>query len=360
MTTLAELSNVIDLKSLLIAEHKRLNEFLCTQMPESINSAVDGFVSKIRRQAEAFRNTCCETIETNVRLVEEALKTLNLGGQIPESLNFPVHVQSMTIFRTNVETKMFKFDIEDLLNFSLSYTNTAVITNRTLPDELKPLNNYYRRTVANFHCEIKDLYEKVLNNHGLGDNLSLSMMPSPIDCKHLGFMLNYASDLRSLNLDGKKIGPQGMNFIATGLKNCTALELLNLRNNNIGLQGAASLSTALSNLTNIKSIYLTANSLQDEGISSLCSILPQLTNLIELSLSANMIDIKGAISLSSILASLTSLNSLNLSDNNLGKDGIRHLSRAFVLMPHLSKVFIGNNSCANEIQVHPKTKVLFY
>ncbi|CAG9320234.1 unnamed protein product [Blepharisma stoltei] len=358
MASLSSLQGVIDMQSLLISEHKRLHDFMNDELPQQIDQAVNELISKIRAQADSFHSAATSMVESKIFLIEEAIKLIEFGSQLPDALNFPIHMPSSSIFRAHLEVLNFKFDINNLMHLTVGFVQSSADV--TLPENLKPVSNYYRRTEQTMNSEVRQIYKQVLESRGELNNLTLNNNPKPLDCQHLGFLLSYTSNLKILNLDSKNIGPSGVLHLAKGLKDCTTLELLNLRSNNIGPDGAAHLSAALSALENLKSLYLTANSLGDEGVSHLIKAFPSLLCLNELSLSANMITVNGAICLSKSLDKLSNLGSLNLSDNYLGKGGIAYLSKKFVKMPQLGKVFIGGNAYGCEIEVHKNTKVLFY
>jgi len=135
------------------------------------------------------------------------------------------------------------------------------------------------------------------------------------------------SSATELDLQGNRLGDEGVKVVADVLKLNQTLRSLKLQGNNIGPKGAKALADGIVVNNTVHSINLDRNCLEDEGAATLFDALQSNTALHELLLGRNSIGDAGCIGLTEGLETNTSLVKMCLPQNRIGLSGAKALAK---------------------------------
>ncbi|KAJ3310303.1 hypothetical protein HDV04_005148 [Boothiomyces sp. JEL0838] len=149
------------------------------------------------------------------------------------------------------------------------------------------------------------------------------------------------------------------NILATNKK----LRVLNLNGNKIGDQGLEAIIDSLSGNNTIKQLNFGSNDLTDKSIIKLATFLSTNTSVISLCLFQNKISNDGALALSNMLTKNKTLVYLYMYLNNIQNHGMLMLSKSITAHPSLKTVWLDHNPITETcmtcvIQMMKQNKIL--
>jgi Ran GTPase-activating protein (RanGAP) involved in mRNA processing and transport len=151
--------------------------------------------------------------------------------------------------------------------------------------------------------------------------------------------------IRSLDLDGNNIGPDGCHKLTKLISKTVEIKDLNIRGNAIGSQGAAWISKGIfeRNLS-VVSLNVSGNALGDEGVMILSQHLNHsLTKLEALVMKSNLIGPAGATFLAKALKVNRSISNIDLDCNLIGDDGITSLTESIRFNNKITHLNVSDN-----------------
>ena len=137
--------------------------------------------------------------------------------------------------------------------------------------------------------------------------------------KELALWLEDRPLLRAVNLDTRRIGPEGLKIIAPALFNQN-LAKLRMSGNNLSVDGIKELVRGIFEGSKMSQLYIGNNRIQDEGLAVLSGELKQNPNIIIVDVSANMVTGEGLLSFLAELEHNETLSSVNFRGNQITEE----------------------------------------
>ncbi|CAH1258909.1 NLRC4 [Branchiostoma lanceolatum] len=161
-------------------------------------------------------------------------------------------------------------------------------------------------------CPLGNLEECNLEGNQVDDRASVQIL-----LEGLGSLTN----IRSLNLKGCRIGPDGAVTLSGSLQTLPHLRVVNLEGNGLDLRAAKSLFTSLHHCPGLETVDLNTNFLGSEGVGEFAANFEKAGSLTSINLSHNVVGDEGLEAVSRHAHHLQHLQYLELSDNPMTNDG---------------------------------------
>ncbi|KAL6479046.1 hypothetical protein MHYP_G00124790 [Metynnis hypsauchen] len=153
--------------------------------------------------------------------------------------------------------------------------------------------------------------------------------------------------LEELELEGLRMGDQGIKELVKYIPKWTTLRKINLSENCVSDQAGEMLVKALSHCRALQQLHLFRNKLGHEFAVRLGQVLPSLPQLSELDLSENQIGQKGSLSLSEGLVSLKTLKKLCLT--SIGTSDLICIASCLKHCTSIESISLAWNECGNDV-----------
>ncbi|KAL7871202.1 hypothetical protein SRHO_G00086990 [Serrasalmus rhombeus] len=153
--------------------------------------------------------------------------------------------------------------------------------------------------------------------------------------------------LEELELEGLRMGDQGIKELVKYIPKWTTLRKINLSENCVSDQAGEMLVKALSHCRALQQLHLFRNKLGHEFAVRLGQVLPSLPQLSELDLSENQIGQKGSLSLSEGLVSLKTLKKLCLTA--IGTSDLICIASCLKHCTSIESISLAWNECGNDV-----------
>jgi Ran GTPase-activating protein (RanGAP) involved in mRNA processing and transport len=185
----------------------------------------------------------------------------------------------------------------------------------------------------------------------------LRLMEVGIGMTSLFMALGLNGTIRDLDIEGNKIGDEGITELAQSLLTNQSLQTSKLSYVDMSPIGAKALSRSLKSNRTVSAIDLCCNRVGDDGAVALADALLVNQSLQELNLSTNGIGDVGAVALADALRVNQSLQELVLGGKDIGERGSRSLFNALLVNQSLvSFTLVGDENLHNVS--HELTKII--